>query len=393
MKNFFRKNKEVLNIVLAVFLIKITLIIVGIIAINTFPFEKKNYDMNFHFPKKENRSVSYLKTWDAQHYLFIAKFGYKENNESNRFFPLYPLAIWLFNNVIHNLPLSGLIVSNLFSILSAILLYKIVIIIFNNRAKAFWSVFFLFAFPTAFFLSAIYSESLFIFLILLFFYLIQKKKLLLSLIPAFLLPLSRPNGIFIILPLLTYIFLTKKHNLTFNFPTFNKPIKILFPLDYFLLIVPVLGIGFYFLLMYFFLKDPFAGFSGHALVSTWDPRILIDPASIVKNLFSANLVLHGFGNSIIDRVFFVLFLISLPFVYQKVPKPFFVYSLCIVLTPFLGSFMSYTRYVLMAFPVFIMLASYLDEDKYIGVRYSVVALFLMLQSIFFSMFILNYWVA
>ena len=74
MKNFFRKNKEVLNIVLAVFLIKITLIIVGIIAINTFPFEKKNYDMNFHFPKKENRSVSYLKTWDAQQEKGLRKF-------------------------------------------------------------------------------------------------------------------------------------------------------------------------------------------------------------------------------------------------------------------------------------------------------------------------------
>jgi hypothetical protein len=102
--------------------------------------------------------------WDSLHYMNIVANGYVnlgENRVNIVFFPLYPFLTKLitFNSSFTNL--SALLISNVSSIIAAIYLFKLTKLDFNtNIAQR--AVLYLCIFPTAFFLSAIYPEGLFI---------------------------------------------------------------------------------------------------------------------------------------------------------------------------------------------------------------------------------------
>ncbi|MCB0077429.1 MAG: hypothetical protein KDD73_08370 [Anaerolineales bacterium] len=105
--------------------------------------------------------------WDSGFYLNIAQEGYHYFGPgvefpSVAFFPLLPLLMKgiapLFGG---DLLVSGIVISNLALLLSAILLYRLVTQEFDEPTAG-RSVWYLLIFPTAFFGSAIYSESLFL---------------------------------------------------------------------------------------------------------------------------------------------------------------------------------------------------------------------------------------
>lgn len=381
------------SVISFILIIKIALIVGGVLVITTFPFVQKNYEANFHLALSDNQALLLSKTWDSQHYLNIAKNGYKINSESNPFFPLYPFLISGVNYIIHSPAVSGLFLSLIFSVGSGILLFKLAKHISNDEGVSFLSVVFLFSFPTAFFLSLIYSESLFLFLALLFFYNMEKKNFWIAMLPAFLLPLTRPTGIFIIVPLFLYMFLLSKKDKKIKIPTFNKPITLNFKLHYLFLIFPILGIIAYLLLMQIFLNNPFVTLLDKNRIAIWDIRNVIDPSLLIKNLFMQDLRIHGIYNSILDRVFFISFCVFLPFIYKKVSLPIFVFTVLLGITPLFGSFMSYLRYILPAFSVFIVIAMYCKNQKLDTIKYALLFFFILLQAILFSMHILNYWVA
>lgn len=384
---------QYLEIVGFVLLIKLLLLILGSLAFSTLPFAQKNYEANFHFPVKEKATILPFKTWDSQHYIFLAEHSYKKDAESNRFFPLYPFLISIFNVIFKNSIISGLLLSLFFSLGSAILMYEIAIKILKSQKKALFSVILLFSFPSAFYLSLIYPESLFLFLILLFFYSFEKRKIFGLSIAALLLPLTRPTGMFIIFPLLFCIFALKGNNYNVSIPTFNKPLKLSFSPYYLLVALPILGILSYFLLMNLFLHDPFVAINGQSKIAGWDIRNVVDPMAMIKNIFISNISLHGFANSIFDRIFFIFFCILLPFIYKKMSRPYFIIALFMGFVPMLGNFISYMRYLLPVFPIFIVLSCYFEENKFYTIKYALLALFVFLQAIFFIMHILNYWVA
>jgi Gpi18-like mannosyltransferase len=100
--------------------------------------------------------------WDAGYYLGIAINGYSFHGEELAFFPAYPFLIRLF--AVGQLSLvvwSGFLVSNLAFILAAILLWHQVRLDFSESI-AWGTVITLSVFPTSFFFSAIYTESLFL---------------------------------------------------------------------------------------------------------------------------------------------------------------------------------------------------------------------------------------
>jgi Gpi18-like mannosyltransferase len=106
--------------------------------------------------------------WDANHYLRIAEIGYVTQGEDALyvgFFPLYPVAIRFVSIVLRDLAVSGLMVSLLASIGASWLLYAMVRPDAGHR-EAWRAVVLLAAFPTAFFLSAPYSEAMFLFAVL-----------------------------------------------------------------------------------------------------------------------------------------------------------------------------------------------------------------------------------
>lgn len=125
--------------------------------------------------------------WDTVWYLNIAAFGYQAGDGTITFAPLYPFLVRIFSVLFGgNLLLTALLLSTLFAIISLILLYEL---------SGLQQVFALLLFPTAFFLQAAYTESLFILLVLGFFLALRRENWLLAGILSGLSVLARFQGV------------------------------------------------------------------------------------------------------------------------------------------------------------------------------------------------------
>ncbi len=89
--------------------------------------------------------------------------------------------------------------------------------------------------------------------------------------------------------------------------------------------------------------------------------------------------LDGMMDSMVDRLFFLLFLALLPFVY-RLDKTWFFYVLAAGLVPGLTSwFMSYRRYIMVLFPLFVVLAQLLARARQRWIFWYYVVLLGLLQ--------------
>jgi mannosyltransferase PIG-V len=106
--------------------------------------------------------------WDALNYQKLAVQGYSAVGDMRPtmvFYPLFPWTIRLLAIVVNDYLISAFIVSTLASIAAGILLYRLVQLDFS-QATASLAVWFLFIFPTSYFLHIGYTESLFLMLAL-----------------------------------------------------------------------------------------------------------------------------------------------------------------------------------------------------------------------------------
>jgi Gpi18-like mannosyltransferase len=341
-------------------------------AFSIFPFDANSYFGNLHCPVSGAISLeSAYKTWDAQSYLCVGTLGY-----ANRFlttiYPLFPFLIKVVSVVTGSAFVSGMVISNLASLVAVWFLYKLVVSRFGGHEVGIICVVLLLLFPTGFFLSLIYSDSLFLMLVLGCFYYLYQKKYLLASTFALVLPLLRPNGIFIVVPMILFFGLNKKSLYVF---------------------FPVAGLAAYFLVMFLATGDAFSGMKAQSMVvSHFSILNSFHPEIFLRQLFSTHLVLHGPVNSIIDRLFFGLFLAGLPLVYKKTDLPMFGLYCVVGMVPIFGSFMSYSRYLVTSFPLFIALARYFWEGKRVGRMLVYLGASATLFVIFLSMHALNYWV-
>ncbi|MCM3869358.1 MAG: glycosyltransferase family 39 protein [Pyrinomonadaceae bacterium] len=104
--------------------------------------------------------------WDSLHYQKLAINGYSavgDMKPSMVFYPLFPWIIRLVAVVLNDYLVSAFLISTLASIAAGILLYRLVQLDFS-RATASFAVWFLFIFPTSYFLHIGYTESLFLML-------------------------------------------------------------------------------------------------------------------------------------------------------------------------------------------------------------------------------------
>ncbi len=102
--------------------------------------------------------------WDTGFYLSIADEGYFNEGvqfPSVAFFPLYPLAIRFLNSITGDSAWSGLLISNLSLCVAAVLFFRLVSEEFGERI-ADRTIWYWLIYPTSFFGSAVYTESLFL---------------------------------------------------------------------------------------------------------------------------------------------------------------------------------------------------------------------------------------
>jgi len=145
---------------------------------------------------------NWLCHWDSGWYLSIPRIGYYVHSQGQCnvvFFPLYPLLMYWFGFLTSDLRTAGYLVSNGFLFASCLMLWKLVARDYGSRALADRAVLFLLLSPLTVFYSSIYTESLFLFLMLAVAYLADGRRWLAAGLCGFFGALARPPGILLVI--------------------------------------------------------------------------------------------------------------------------------------------------------------------------------------------------
>lgn len=325
--------------------------------------------------------------FDGVFYSTISQYWYSSLDQA--FFPLYPISIWISSNILVIKPsAAGMIVSVFSLFLMLLFLYKLMEID-GLKKYAFWIVLFYLSFPTSFFLSAIYTESLFIFLVMLSFYLARINQRVASAFVAGLASATRVVGI-LILPSIAWEFYLQfkkggKRMSLKNFTIYFSP----------LLLIP-LGVVSYMAYLWYKYSDPLlfihiqpafgAGRSGGEIILL--PQLIFRYAKIFISVSQNNMT---FWISFLEFSTFVLSLLLLYFAYlRRVRKSYILFALLVVIFPTLsGTLSSFPRYMLAAFPIFIFLGSI----KNIPAKVIFISFGLILQAVLAVLFLQGYFVS
>ncbi|OGK41520.1 hypothetical protein A2954_00775 [Candidatus Roizmanbacteria bacterium RIFCSPLOWO2_01_FULL_37_12] len=311
--------------------------------------------------------------FDGVHYLAIAAQGYS-NNE--RFFPLYPMLISIVSKFFAGSSAFGpvefftaLFLANIFFVLSLINLYRLILLDFKESVARL-TVFYLLLFPTSFFFVSIYSESLFLLLLLLSFYFARQKKWLQASLCGMLVTVTRPVG-FAIIPALFFEFFKTElsKNKNFSFKKFMP--LLLLPLG----IISYLVYNFYrFGNAWYFLK------AQGELGNSRSVNALVFPLQTIYRYFKILLtvprVQYEWWIALLELTVFVISCVLLYIAWNKVRTSYFIFAAIAFLIPaFSGTFTGLPRYLAVLFPLFIALA--LSRNRIVIVVYTVCASLLL----------------
>ncbi len=156
--------------------------------------------------------IGLFSRWDSNYYADIALHGYRNIIVPQwEFFPTYPALIGFFGRLmamVTTMPLDlavysmGFVVSNLAFFGSVYYMYKLSLLVLHNAKLAAYSALFLAFYPAGVFLSAVYSDSIFLLLTLSALYYWRIGGCKWSALLGFFGALSRPVGIFLVVPYL-----------------------------------------------------------------------------------------------------------------------------------------------------------------------------------------------
>ena len=341
--------QKLLAVALAVKVAVVVLIVAGHFL---FPFHEGAYWSNFVYPFDEDPGLrSAFKTWDGNHYLFLADNGYQPSHISNAYYPLLPLAMRLLR------PLAlgdGLVAGLLVSIaccLGAVAFLYLLVKDTHGEDVAWRAGLCFLAFPTSFYTGLVYTESLFLLLAIGLFWFLRRGWTLPALLFSFALPLTRPTGLLVALPAVVATFLQE--------PGWRPTArKILVPVAF------ALGFATYLAIMALSTGDPFAGFEAQRvfLASNSIGNLLHPVDWFVSNYVTVQLTLNGFTTSILNRACFALFIVAAALCARSLDRSLLVYTLVVGVVPAMsGNMTSYIRYVAVVFPLFICLAARLER--------------------------------
>lgn len=316
-------------------------------------------------------------TWDAEHYLYLSEAGYGRAVPSRAFYPLWPKAIRWFSTVTGgSCLLAGLILGNVFSLGAWALFYGVAARRFGQRV-AFWSLILLIAFPGSLFYQFVYSESLFLLLLMLIWAGLEHGRVSLVLGAALLLPLARGVGLFAALPLAwccalrmrwprldgSAWFLQFRRLAVLGERGNDTPHRPLTPLGALVVsCAPVLGFGLYLVLMRMWTGNALAGIEAqkywgvHSLSNLWNvPKF-------VEAYFSPT-CWHGFTGSAVDRCAFALLVCIMPMVW-RLGKDMVLWTFALGVLPAMsGELTSFIRFESVVFPLFLGIGAILSEFK------------------------------
>lgn len=334
------KDKEFMKIIKLFFIVKIVIISAGVFS-QTIPDE---------ITSRQERAGFLINAWaqyDAAAYVDIAENGYNKDFMGGRgnyaWYPLYPLLIRIFSFLGYwN---AAFLISNAASLLAVAALY-LLIREELNKAQTYRTLAYIMLFPTAYFFTAMYTESLFLLLSAASFYFAKREKWLSAGAAGFLLALTRPQGIIILFPLLYIYFknngFAAKRDIAYAF-------------------LPLLSVVFLLAYHYAATGNPFIQMSTQedfkrSLSFPWVPvfnsiSLLINTPGLAGKFYH---ILNLF-----TLAFFSAFLVKS---YKMIGKEYFIYYLVSLMVPlFTQRLEAITRFYLVVFPAFMTMSISADN--------------------------------
>ena len=349
----------------------LTIFVVGFLSIKYLPFTPS-------FPyyndiSSYGRSLASLAHFDGLHYLRLISKGYDDTG-SQAFFPLYPLLVRSLSFGFMD-PLIVAVVLNIIFLLVS--LYVVGLDLKIDKFKRFLLLFL--SFPASFFLVAVYTESFFILLVVLFFHFTHKQNYLLSAIIAGIASGTRLVGSFLAVSLLI--------ELVRNRQTLLR--------SAFLLFISISGLLGYMYFLFTRFGDPLMFIHVQSLfgASRSDGEIILLPQVIyryLRMLVTVNPVSILYFRVIWELLTFIISLIALYVYRHKMSLSALIFCLCAILLPTLsGTLSSFPRYLLVCVPLFVALGENLKPRHFwpiLVIQYGIliVALALFVQGIFIA---------
>ncbi len=169
--------------------------------------------------------------WDSAYYMDIAKYWYSLGPEHWAFFPLYPILLKITSMPLRSilgidpaLAVAGFLVNHVLFGISVILLHKLTYALYQDERLAFLTCLFYSMYPGSFFYSAIYSEALFMALMLGSLYCLEGDRWLISAFLASLASLTRSIGVLLFIPILERALRSKGRSRLFGLCMSSLPI-------------------------------------------------------------------------------------------------------------------------------------------------------------------------
>lgn len=150
--------------------------------------------------------------WDGPHYIDIARQGYVKSGDGAEFivfYPLYPFLIRVFAFIFGSYTAAALAISNVCIVVGGIYFYKLCRIDMNEDDSIF-ALMLMCTFPFSFFMSGVYTESLFVMLVSMTMYYTLKNKYIPASAAGFLAALTRVQGVLLAVFMLAEIFKSDK---------------------------------------------------------------------------------------------------------------------------------------------------------------------------------------
>ena len=332
---------------------------------------------------------------DAKHYLHLSDVGYLKGDIACAFYPLWPLLIRWFSILTGGSHLlSGMILANFLSLAALVMLFKMICRRMGEPVAR-RSLFFMLLFPGSIFFQLVYTEGLFLFLVMLLCLGLQRGAYKTAFVAALLLPLTKAVGIFCIFPILWHF--VAKSSSTWRLTVTHRCLggkntvitteqtngqssvvgarwDIFVSKGYWLLLAPIYGLEIYFLLMWSWTGNPLEGFEAQKHWGVQSISKLFNVPQFINGLLTPT-GWHTFRGSLLDRCSFILLLWFLPTIW-RLDKGWFLWTLMLGVVPAVtGTFTPYMRYESPVFPLFIALAAFWGKPNRIVLRWAIILVF------------------
>ncbi len=320
--------------------------------------------------------------WDSGFYLDIASGGYSYipgQISSVAFFPLYPLLMrWLAwqDSSRVSLTIAGWLISNISFLGALYLLYRLVDLDYQ-RQSARLTIWLLCFFPTSFFFSVVYTEGLFLLLTVGAFYFARRDQWLLAGLFGGLSSATRVVGLLILIPLAIEKIKQKPGNSR----------------DWLYFALMPLGFLAFLIFLNFQFGDPLI-FS-RIQIAWGRPSSVTGILERLADLFSDPDLLLRVQSVWMDILFTGLAVIIFVVVLRKQRLSYLIYTAYSLAVPLSTvSVDSMPRYLIVAFPLFIAGATWLNRSRFSRFAVpSVIGIFALIQAVLVARWTLWFWVA